>query len=272
MSTEDAPNYDGAGSSQAASEEYHLIVGDEQLGPHSEAEVRSKIAARECRSNDLYWTEGMDEWATIRQSPFADALPPGPPPAPEKKQDPNDIWPKVDHVLRSVLGLHQLDWRPSGITCGIGVGLALLSFVAAFDVSPEASRFLMNMAKPVFLLWLAQWLILLYRLWRALPEDRQKWITARMVVGLMFVPLVNLIWLFFIYYKLMGHLEDMGAAKGTHLRTMVKNYLGANLAAIGFGWHWLFGPLAVIAYAVFFCLAHRALVDAVKNLPKEAAA
>jgi hypothetical protein len=49
----------------SAEKKFYLGVGGQQTGPHSENEIKDRIAVDEIKSDDLIWYEGLGEWQRV---------------------------------------------------------------------------------------------------------------------------------------------------------------------------------------------------------------
>lgn len=248
--------------------QFHVAKDEQSVGPLADDELRNKLKAGEFSADDLCWTKGMTDWEPIRTfDEFAD-LSSGPPPVPKKREDNDQPKPKSEHraveILKFIFGLNELDWRPSACINGIAVGILTFAFLVFFSGEPRLANTLSNVGLSILVIGFIAWMILLYRIWKFLPEENRSFITPRMAVGIMIIPVVNFVWVVFLYLRLLSGLKKTGINVEGKLSSVVKNYAGSCLAVIFLG---QVAPILTmvlwILWGVLYVLAHRELVKTI---------
>lgn len=80
----------------------------------------------------------------------------------------------------------------------IVIVLSLISYLREIASSYELSLFLLVVTVIALLTGIFLTLKLVYRMWEAIQDEETR-ITPGLAVGLLFVPLVNVVWLFFVF-------------------------------------------------------------------------
>lgn len=249
---------------------YHIIRNEEQTGPHTLEEITSKLTAGELSRNDLCWTEGMAEWAPIREVlPIVNATPP-PPPPPKRSvsnstaQAARAIWAAAQVVCETKFNRQPIKWIPALVFfCLMALFMCFVD-LSLLENHPGDAEMFMLAGLPMTILGLIFQSLLHYKCWNSLPAEFRA-TTPGKAVGFMFIPFFNFYWAFISWPKLSEGLANWQSTTGI----APKNTKGLGIAfAVLFVCHWIFEILSIpalgvmiqIALLVIFILYYRTLV------------
>ncbi|BCM90428.1 hypothetical protein IAD21_02280 [Abditibacteriota bacterium] len=96
LQTHSVPQMQGASPQSAAvmppavssDDGWYYMTGDQQMGPHTSAQIKGLVRSGGIRRGTYLWREGMSEWQAVGQSEFKALLPA----LPNSTGDPENIW------------------------------------------------------------------------------------------------------------------------------------------------------------------------------------
>ena len=114
-----------------------------------------------------------------------------------------------------------------------------------------------------YILTLVRWFMLVYALWKVIPPQRAR-TSPGMAVGLLFVPLFNLYWMFIVYYGLSNQMNQEAHING--IRNQVNS--GAVLCMCSF---MILGTFGSGFFALIALVLQYVMFRKLTNLAKEIA-
>jgi hypothetical protein len=117
---------------------YYITSSGQQSGPFPEEELKNQLSSGRFNRNDLYWTEGMDQWQPIHEAiELANSLPktppPPPPPLPEisVSSQRSDTVPLTQQHPQSQLSgytdIQQVPWIRRSSSCNILFAISIVT-------------------------------------------------------------------------------------------------------------------------------------------------
>jgi len=261
-------------------DQWHLLNNGEKYGPYSEDDLVQFVREGRVVRESLLWTEGMDGWVAASTIdglfppvPTAVALPraiPRPVAAgnvaarspqrtttagrapPQSAQTAKQTGRAVPSGPYPALPIKRANLELLLVLLGSGVTLRVIAKWANWtmgqsEVAAQGNQILMlrvmlAAAAGCLTGWLALNFLYLHRLWSALQYGRPR-TTPGQAVGLLFVPLFNLYWIFVAFYglakdynRITGRFKDLNRApklsEGLFLAYCICSVVAAPVAII----------------------------------------
>lgn len=174
---------------------YLVLIGGQQAGPYTEADMRALVSAGTIRAYDPCWTQGMSEWAPIHQ---VIAI------APPAHMQPFGYAPGTMLSYRK----KPVGWTTALVFFCVSTPISwILSLTLSEAASSDAVGVMLLLGVPIMITSAILNAVLLYQCWAALPEPYRA-TTPGKAVGFLFIPIFNLYWMFVCWPKLaLGVLE-----------------------------------------------------------------
>lgn len=201
-------------------EQWHLVRGGRQSGPHSFDELKQLLTGSDpAREQILVWTEQLQAWSDPRMVPGllgSPALAPAPSGPPSRPLNPYETPASALAVSTSTLARSDSRFRPKPANFWllvsfyvVGFLLMILSAVALAvlqqpqsGVDPQVAGTIGGigvLAGLVLFTWASVLiLIYLYRAWKIVHPAHAR-TTPGKAVGFLFIPFFNLYWIFEAY-------------------------------------------------------------------------
>jgi hypothetical protein len=185
---------------------WYYALGDQRMGPVPEDEIVRLIAAGTVRIDTLVWTDGMSAWATVAQTPLSSHLPPAPPPPPAAPSPPGAPSPPQAWPAQAAGPQPGPMYSPNP---------PLPQYPAGEEI-----RTIEDLFKWYWICWLVgivcclPWIgaviigwVLIYKYWTIVSDGYAR-TSPGLAVGLSFVPLFHLYW---VFVAVLGLTQDMNS-------------------------------------------------------------
>lgn len=205
----------------------HVGRNGQSLGTFPEVQILAMLQAGQLLPTDIGWTEGMAQWLPLGQMIHSsmDELTMGQPPVGESSTAPLPALPAgaLNYMTSSQENgeLRPLPWKKV-LSYAICVTICLIGNelikLLSSPVNPSDAIIGLAFGLSIFLLisyilMVIYGAILHYRCWLALPL-RFRYLSPGLAVGLIFIPIFNWIWIFFMYHRLARGYRDWGNQMG----------------------------------------------------------